>query len=228
MTPKNPAENTMHRYRILIVDDHAIVRDGLFKIINQEKDLEACGEAEKADEAMKKVEALKPDIVIIDISLEGTSGIELTRNLRERYSDLRILVLSMHKESVYAERALRAGADGYIMKQENGDKLLGAIRLVLDGKTYVNERIQTKLIRSLSRSLGQHPESSLVDRLGSREFEVFRLIGKSYGARQIADELKISIKTVEAHRGHIRAKLNLQTTFELIQYARDWSISEQL
>ena len=223
----NDMSEILERRRILIVDDHAIVRDGLTKIIDQEKDIVVCGQAETAGDAATKAEDLKPDMVIVDISLDGVSGIELTKTLRERYPDLRILVLSMHKESVYAERALRAGADGYIMKQEKGEKLLAVIRLVLDGQTYVNERLQLKLLRNLSGS-GIKFESSMVDRLGAREFEVFRLLGKGYGTRQIADELQICIKTVESHRGHIREKLKMGNTLELLQYSREWCASEKM
>lgn len=217
---KNPGAK-----RILLVDDHAVFREGLAKILEPETDLDVCGEAENASAALLRAEELRPDMAIVDISLEGISGIVLTKDLRSRFPDLRILILSMHKESLYAERALAAGAHGYIMKHESGQKLAEAIRRVLSGQTFVSEQLNQKLLNGLFRSPGENKPSSLVDRLGVREFEVFRLIGKGYGTRQIADELEISIKTVEAHRIHIREKLNLSNTFELVQYAREWSLS---
>jgi len=170
--------------------------------------------------------SLKPDLAIVDISLEGVSGLDLTRSLRAQFPDIRILVLSMHQESVYGERALRTGANGYIMKQEGARCLLEAIHCVLDGQTYVSPRLSQLLLQTLSRS---RPESqpSLIGRLGAREFEVFRLLAKDRSTRQIADDLGISIKTVEAHREHIRDKLDLRDTPELIQYAHEWIASEK-
>ena len=210
---------------MLIVDDHALFREGLAKIIGQEQDLRVCGQAANAADAMMEAKTQTPELVIVDISLEGISGLELTRQLREIYPDLRILILSMHNETVYAERALRSGADGYIMKQESGRQLLSAIHQVLDGKTYVSERIQQQLLRGISRT-GASFVAARVDRLGAREFEVFQHIAQGHGTRQIAEALAISVKTVEAHRGHIREKLDLASNSDLIQYARDWAGSE--
>jgi len=219
------AKEPQTKRKILIVDDHGVFREGLIRIISQEKDLNVCGEATDAAEALEQIPRLKPDLVMVDISLEGMNGIDLTKNLRERFPTIRILVLSMHKESLYAERALRAGANGYIMKRERGQKLLGAIRHVLNGETYVSEELNKVILERLSLP-GRDQGASSIDRLSDRELEVFRLIGQGYGTRQIADSLHLSMKTVESHRENIRTKLNLQSTFELVQHAIHWSFNE--
>lgn len=210
----------------MIVDDHSVLREGLRRIINIEPDLRVCGEAANVGDARRLVDTLSPDIVVVDIALEGVSGLLLIKELRHKYARLPILVLSMHKEAVYAERALRAGANGYIMKEEDGTTLIGALHYVLEGKTYVSEALSQQLLRNLTQSK-EHSASSALELLSTREFEVFRLISMGYGTRQVADTLTISIKTVETHREHIRAKLHLKTTFELTQFARTWCASEQ-
>jgi len=215
----------MKKFKILVVDDHPLFREGLVRVLNQEKDLEVCGEASDNDEALKQLAALKPDLVLMDITLEGMNGIELTKLIRVRWPKLPILVLSMHKESLYADRALRAGANGYIMKREDGPNLLEAIRQVLQGHVYVSKAVNDAMLQTMA-SGGRHFSSSPVESLSDREFEIFQLIGEGYGTRQIADEIHVSIKTVETHREHIREKLNLNSTFELVQHAIHWIHNE--
>ena len=194
--------------RILVVDDHPLFREGLVRVLNQEKDLEVCGEAADGSEALRRLTEGKPDLAIVDISLDGTNGIELTKQLRDRRPDLRILMLSMHDEGVYADRALRAGANGYVMKRERGSVLLEAVRRVLAGHAHFSEEVNDRVLQTLARSGGDSKASS-VDGLSDREFEVFQLIGDGFGTRQIADRLNLSIKTVETYREHIKVKLHL-------------------
>jgi len=218
---------TLERKRkILIVDDHAVFREGLVRIINQEKDFEVCAEAENAAEALKQAQSARPEMMIVDISLEGMNGLDLTKNLRTRYPDLRVLVLSMHKESLYAERALRAGANGYMMKRESAKKLIGAIRFILSGQTFISDELNQVLLQKLANS-GRAEGLHSVETLSDRELEVFRLIGRGYGTRQMADELSISMKTIESHREHIREKMGLKNTFELVQQAIHWIHTEE-
>jgi DNA-binding NarL/FixJ family response regulator len=209
------------KQQILIVDDHPVIREGLVRILKQEKDFEVIGEASSFTEALKMASLNPPDLVILDFALEGSNGLELARELRARYADIRLLMLSMHKESLYAERALRAGANGYIMKRESGARLLEAIRHVLKGQTYVSDLMKEALLQKMTGSsaeVGQTPEELLSD----REFEIFQLIGQGFGSRQIADQLSISIKTIESHREHIREKMHLESNFELVQSAIHW------
>jgi len=206
------------KYKVLIVDDHAVFRDGLQRLISLEPDLTVCGQAEDADEAIEKALQLKPDLAIVDVSLEGTDGIDLTKTLRARFPKMRILVLSMYKEMLYAERALRAGANGYIMKRESGETLIVAMRQVLSGQTYVSQEFNARLLEKMSYQKTTPQESSL-ESLTDRELEIFRLIGQGYGTKQMADELHLSMKTVIFHRANIRTKLNLSNTFELVQLA---------
>ena len=220
------AKGNSAKHKILLVDDHAVFRDGLVRIIDQEKDLSVCGEASDGMEALDLAPRLKPDLVIVDVSLEGMTGIDLTKSLREHFPDIRILVLSMHKESIYAERALRAGANGYIMKKESGRKLLGAMRHVLAGQTYISEDLNQLILEKLSGAAGKADQAP-IDRISDRELEVFRLIGQGYGTRQMADHLHVSMKTVESYRERIRAKLNFDSTFELVQHAIHWTFGER-
>jgi len=203
---------------ILIVDDHAVFRDGLQRLISLEKGLEVCAQASDGNEALAKAAQYHPDLTIIDVVMEGMNGIELTKALRSRYPKMRLLVLSMHKEILYAERALRAGANGYIMKRENGITLMAAIRSVLDGETYVSRSFNAHLLERLSNPKGDAGVPA-TERLSDREMEVFRLIGQGYGTKQMAEELHLSMKTIIFHRTKIRAKLNMASTFELVQFA---------
>ena len=220
MTPR-PTAGVLRKRTVLIVDDHPVFREGLVRIINQEKDLAVCGEAADATEALRSAENLQPDLVVIDISLEGTSGIDLAKSLRSRCPGMRLLVLSMHPESLYAERALRAGASGYVMKRESGRKLLAAMRDVLDGRMHVSPEFQESILRRVASS-GRASRGSPVEGLSDRELEVFQLIGQGCGTRQISERLNMSMKTVETHREHIKEKLSLDSTFTLVQRAIHW------
>jgi DNA-binding NarL/FixJ family response regulator len=220
MMPRPPAEDSRRR-TVFIVDDHPVFREGLVRIINQEQDLVVCGDAADAREALRLAESLKPDLVIIDISLEGTNGIDLAKTLRSRLPRSRLLVVSMHPESLYGERALRAGVHGYVMKRESGSGLLAAIRRVLDGKTHVSLELNEAILRRVADS-GRDSARSAVERLSDRELEVFQLIGQGFGSRQISERLNVSMKTVETHREHIKEKLNLDSTTELVQRAIHW------
>jgi DNA-binding NarL/FixJ family response regulator len=214
------------RTRVIIVDDHPIIRKGLSDLINQEKDLVVCGQAEDAHEAMDIIKTLEPDIAVVDISLKETSGIELIKDVKTRYPNLPVLALSMHDESLYAERALRAGAKGYIMKAEATEKVITAIRKVLSGELYVSDRMAAKMVRKL---VGSEPVTgaSAIDRLSDRELEVFLLIGQGQGTRQIAEKLHLSVKTIETYRAHMKEKLNLENAAELLQYAIRWVNSRE-
>lgn len=207
--------------RVFVVDDHPIVRSGLAQLINREADLAVCGEAETAREALDSMEELAPDIVVVDISLNGPDGLDLLKNIRARNANLPVLVLSMHDESIYAERALRAGANGYIMKQEGTDRVLVALRRILGGEVYVSSRIASKMLRhAVGRPVSE--SRTPVDNLSDRELEVLRLIGEGLGTRQIAGQLHLSIKTVETYQGHIKDKLGLKNARELVHYAVQW------
>ena len=215
------------KYRVFVVDDHPIVRQGLALLIDQEPDLVVCGAAEEAHTALHAISSLRPDIVILDISLPGPDGIELLKTIRSMEPDLPILVLSMHAESVYAERALRAGANGYIMKQEATDNVLDALRRILRHEVYVSERIANTMLRQLV-SGARRTEGPPEARLSDRELEVFRMIGTGMGTRQIADELGLSVKTVESYQAHIKEKLGLHSARDLMQRAIQWRLSEQV
>jgi DNA-binding NarL/FixJ family response regulator len=211
--------------RIMVVDDHPIVRQGLALLINREPDLVVCGEAEEAMGALHVLSSAHPDVLIVDISLNGPDGLDLLKSIRGTHPTLPVLILSMHDESLYAERALRAGANGYIMKQEATERVLVALRRILNGEIYVSDRIANKLLKHFITGSGA-VQSSIAD-LSDRELEVFRLIGKGHGTRQIAEELHISIKTVESYQAHIKEKLSLRSARELIQHAMQWNMNEQ-
>jgi DNA-binding NarL/FixJ family response regulator len=213
--------------RILIVDDHPIVRQGLAKLINREDNLVVCGQAEDAYSAMKAVRNLRPDMVIVDISLGDTSGIELIKDIKVTEPDVPVLVLSMHDETLYTERALRAGAKGYIMKHEGTEKLIAAIRTVLKGQLYVSDKMASRILRKLVAGRPDEGVSPL-DKLSDRELEVFLLIGKGHKTKQISEQLHLSVKTVETYRSHIKEKLDLADATELLQHAIQWVNSDGL
>jgi DNA-binding NarL/FixJ family response regulator len=219
---KKEVEVSRQKYRIFIVDDHPIVRKGLSQLINQEADLVVCGEAPDAQSALELLKKLKPDLAIVDISLQGVDGIELIKNIRARYGNLPVLVVSMHDESLFAERALRVGARGYIMKQEAIEKMMEAIRRVLKGELYVSERVSAGIVK---RFIDGKSESacSPEELLSDRELEVFQLVGQGFGTRQIAEQLHVSVKTVEAYRANIKEKLNLSSATELVKHAIHWT-----
>ena len=205
--------------RILIVDEHPMMREGLRTLISREHDLAICGEAETAGQALDAVANLKPDLVLADISLPGRNGIELIKDIRSLQPAVLILVISMHDESLYAERVLRAGARGYIMKQESGPTMIQAIRQVLAGRIYLSGKMSARILENVA---GKRAKASPIERLSDREFEVFQLIGRGKSTVQIAEELHLSTKTVEAHRAHVKAKLDLKTMPELISFASRW------
>jgi DNA-binding NarL/FixJ family response regulator len=209
--------------KVFLVDDHPIVRQGLALFIEREPDLMVCGEAEDATSALQAIRESAPDFVILDISLNGPDGLELLKTLRVRYPNLPALVLSMHDESVYAERALRAGANGYIMKQEAADKVITAIRHILGGDVYLSDRLTKQMLQQFVN--GSISPRDPLAKLSDRELEVFRLIGAGHGTRQIADELHVSTKTVESYQAHIKEKLALRNARELVQYAVEWSLN---
>jgi DNA-binding NarL/FixJ family response regulator len=218
---QQPDKADENKINILIVDDHPIVRQGLTELVNHEADLVVCGQAEDAHQAMKAIKELKPDMAIIDISLEKTSGMELIKDISAQYPNLPTLALSMHDESLYAERALRAGARGYVMKAEATEKVIIAIRKILSGEIYISDKMAAKMMHKL---VGSNTEihTSPVERLSDRELEVFQLIGKGFGTRQISERLYLSIKTIETYRAHIKEKMNLADAAELLQYAIQW------
>lgn len=208
--------------RILIVDDHPVVREGLAQQISREPGLEVCGEAGNAMDAMEAVSRTRPDLVLVDINLPGRSGLELIRDIRAISPRLPILVLSMHDESVFAERVLRAGGRGYVSKQMGGEKLAEAIRHVLKGQIYVSETVSTRLLDGLAGEHSHGPIASPIAKLTDRELEVFTLIGHAKQTKDIARSLHMSSKTVEAHRGAIKRKLKLKSGPELTRHAVLW------
>ena len=211
---KNPA-------RILVVDDHPIVREGLIKLLDLEGDLKVVGEAETAAEARKAAEQLKPDLVVLDITLREGNGLDLLKDLRLRCPKAAVLVLSMHDETVYAERVLKAGARGYLMKDQARGNVVAAIRKVLSGEVYLSPRMSQQVLSKVAA--GAAPAGGTpVDALSDRELEVFRLLGEGHTTRQVAQELHRSIRTIDAHRENIKRKLNLSSAAELIKRAVLW------
>ena len=213
------------KYSVLIVDDHPVVRQGLAQLINQEKDLEVRGYAEDAYQAMQEIKDVRPDMVIVDISLKDTSGMDLIKDMKIQYPNLPILILSMHDDSLYAERALRAGAKGYIMKHEATERVITAIRRVLAGEIYVSDSMAAKMVSKLATGVAPH-STSPVESLSDRELEVFRLIGEGHKTRDVADKLHLSVKTIETYRAHIKEKLGFKDGNELFRFAVEWVNSE--
>ncbi len=224
MEQKRLHRQEIPKKKIMIVDDHPILRKGLSMLINQEADLSVQGEAEDARKALEMIDRIKPDMVIVDISLPGVDGVELLKNIKLRYGDLPTLVVSMHDESLFAERALRAGARGYVMKQEAVDKVLIAIRHVLSGEIFVSNKIATKMLEKFVDG-DTKTAASPVALLSDRELTVLHLIGQGFGTRQIAEKLHLSVKTVESYRSHIKEKLRLNTATDLMKYAIQWAQS---
>jgi DNA-binding NarL/FixJ family response regulator len=210
------------RSRILLVDDHPMVRERLSEIINREPDLEVCGEAEDRHDGLTATEAKRPDLVIVDLTLKNSDGLELIKDIHARWPNLPMLVVSMHDESLYAERALRAGARGYITKQEATRDILQAIRRILAGDIYLNQRVATRIISRLSTKFGA-AAATPAELLADREMQVFELTGRGFNTREIAGRLRISCKTVETYRARIRQKLNLKDSSELLQSAISWA-----
>jgi DNA-binding NarL/FixJ family response regulator len=207
--------------KVFLVDDHPLVREWLSQLIQREGDLAVCGEAEDTQEALEKIEETKPDIVVADISLKSTHGLELVKDLQARLPSLPVLVLSMHDESLYTERVLRAGAKGYITKQEATKKILQAIRQVLSGQIYLSEKMATRMVHKMVQGRTDSQKSP-IERLTDRELEVFQLIGQGQGTRRIAADLHLGIKTVESYRARIKDKLKLEDGTQLLQHAIQW------
>lgn len=221
---KNAA--ALRKRRIFLVDDHPVTREGLARLINHEPDLEVCGEAGTAAKAVPAIDALKPDLVIVDVSLAtGASGLELIKDLAARRARLPMLTLSTHDETLYAERALRAGAKGYVMKQEPTERVMRAIRKILSGEIYLSQAMNDRLLRKMAEPRSA-PLATEIEQLSDRELEVYRLLGHGHGTRQIAGELHLSISTVETHRTHIKEKLQLATAPELVRHAVEWVHSQ--
>jgi DNA-binding NarL/FixJ family response regulator len=224
MTPQYRVVSAVKKATVLLVDDHPIVRQGLTQLINQEPDLAVCAQAEDGGGALHAIALHRPDIVILDISLNGPDGLSVLKDIRMIYASLPVLVLSMHDESLYAERVLRAGANGYIMKQEATERVLEAIRRIRGGEVYVSDRIARRLLQQVvsSPASAKPPMEALTD----RELAVFRLIGKGRGTREIADDLHVSVKTIESYQAHIKEKLSLKNARELVQHAFQWVTHE--
>jgi DNA-binding NarL/FixJ family response regulator len=216
MTPKT---------KILVVDDHPLVREWLAKLINEEADFEVCGQAGTAREALGLIEALSPQIVVVDISLDGASGLELIKNVKAIYPKVNMIVLSMHDEALYAERAMRAGAAGYIMKREATEKVLDAIRTVMRGGLYFSNVVNALLAQKLVHGTGDQPAA--ISSLSDRELEVFQLLGRGYSTRQISEQMNVGFKTVHAYCARIKEKLNLANINELAFHAIRWHESQQ-
>ena len=221
-----PAKNKPPAQRLLIVDDHPMMRTGLAQLIDNEVDLKVCAEAENAGQALDIAVRQALDLILLDISLPDKNGLELIKDIQALKPALPILVVSMHDESLYAERVLRAGGRGYIMKQEGGKKLLQAVRHVLSGQIYVSEKMAAGILETFS---GRHTEvaASPVQQLSDREFEVFQLIGQGKSTREIAVHLHLSAKTVEVHRLNIKKKLKLKTSTDLVRHAVRWLETEK-
>jgi DNA-binding NarL/FixJ family response regulator len=214
---------TMTKTKVLLVDDHPIVREGLARLIVQEDDLEVCGEAADENTAWSLVTAHEPGMVLVDLSLKTGNGLELIKRIRGAYAEMPILVISMHDEIFYVERALRAGASGYLTKEEAGDNVLVAIRKLLNGDIYLSERLSPTIIRRLLSGSGGS-EDSPISRLSDRELEVFQMIGQGLAAQEIADRLHLSFKTIETYQAHIKEKLGLRDIRKLVQYAVRWEM----
>ena len=221
LTSRPASSGRERRHRIIIVDDHPVVRQGLRRLIEAEPDLEVCGEAETARDAKSLIRELQPDAVVVDVSLAQGDGLELVKDARAHYPGLPLLVLSMHDEAIYAERMLSAGANGYIMKQAASGQFLLALRRVLDGGIYVSEAVGNSMIEKFAAG-SAYASNNPLDSLSNRELQVLHMIGKGLSTRQTAEALNLSVKTVESHRQRIKRKLSLRTSAQLMQYAVNW------
>jgi DNA-binding NarL/FixJ family response regulator len=207
--------------KVFLVDDHPLVREWLASLINQQADLEVCGETDSAAKALQMIGEVKPEIAVVDISLEGGSGLELIKDIRASHSQVRVIVLSMHEEALYGERALRAGARGYIMKREATKRVLQAIRSVLEGKLYLSDKMALTMAEKFVEGR-PGTTGSAIETLSDRELEVFQLLGHGYGTRQISEQLHVSVKTVQAFYARMKEKLKLASAAELLREAVRW------
>ena len=214
------------KIKVLLVDDHPLVREGLVNLISQQSDLQICGEAGNEPQALELIRTIQPHVAIVDISLESGSGIELIKSIKALFPAVTVLVLSMHDESLYAERALRAGARGYVMKREAAKKVIEAIRCVLAGQLYVSDKIAALMAEKFVKG-GPSATASPIEQLSNRELEVFQLLGLGQNTRQIADHLHVGFKTVQAYCARIKEKLNLANATELLREAIRWHESQQ-
>ncbi len=225
MPKKQPKPTAVEQKKVFVVDDHPLVRERLSELINQEPDLHVCGEAEDVQGALKAIGQSQPDIAIVDITLKDTYGMELIKELKQRHPKLPVLVLSMHDESLYGERALRSGAKGYLNKQEATKKVIPALRQILAGGIFASEKMTSTILSKVAG--GSSAEgSSPIDVLTDRELEVFQLLGQGLAVRKIAEQLFVSIKTVEAHREHIKQKMKMKDSGELLRFAIQYSLKE--
>lgn len=218
---KKSASSAAAVKRILLVDDHPVMRHGLAQLIRMEPGLDVCGEAGSAAEGIKAVDALKPDLVVVDLTLPDKNGLELLKDVQALHPGTRCIVLSMHDEGLYAERALRAGARGYVMKEAAAEHLIGAIRRVMDGGIYVSDTMASRMLEGVTGARSK-PSASLIDRLTDRELEILELIGGGVATKHIAERLSISARTVEAHRAHVKEKLGIADGAALVRYAVQW------
>lgn len=216
----------MQEKKLFIIDDHPLFREGLIRFIEGKEGLTVCGEAENADEALALISEKKPDLIATDLTLPGPSGIELIKQIKAADEKLKVLVISMHDELLYAERAIRAGASGYVMKEEATENVIAAIRKVLDGHIYLSEQMTEKTLQK--QLSGSNASETPIDSLSDRELEVFELIGKGEQTAEIAKKLHLSIKTIETYRGNIKHKLALSNNTELIKHAVQWVQSKDL
>jgi DNA-binding NarL/FixJ family response regulator len=212
------------KIKILLVDDHPLVREGVANLINQQPDLEVCGEAAGEPQALALIGGVKPDVAVVDLSLENGSGLELIKNIKAMHPTVAMLALSMHDESLYAERALRAGARGYLMKREAAKKVIQGIRAVLAGQLFVSEKIAAQMAEKFVEGRAA-TDASPVEQLSDRELEVFQLLGRGQSTRQIADHLHVGFKTVQAYCARIKEKLKLANATELLRAAMQWNES---
>ena len=225
LTPAPAPDSGRAKSRIFLVEDHPVTREGFAQLINYQADLTVCGQAGTAAKAMAGVEATHPDLAIVDISLAESNGLELIKDLQNRHPELRTLVLSTHDEALYAERALRAGASGYVMKQAPTSEVMTAIREVLAGRLFLSEAMRTKMVHKHLRGQSA-PTGTDIEMLSDRELEVFELIGHGHTTRRIATKLHLSVSTVETHRAHIKDKLRLTNAVELVRRAVEWVHSQ--
>ena len=208
------------KIRVFLVDDHPIVRRGFQLLLGMERDLMVCGEADSGPAALQKILSLEPDVAIVDLSLKASSGLELIKQIRAQSLKIKVLVFTMRDEGIYAERALRAGADGYITKEEGTEKAIQAVRMLMEGKRYLSDKMADRMMDALT---GNTPSGEgAIHSLSDRELEVLELIGNGLGSREIAEKLHLSIKTIESHREHLKAKLGLSRATELVSYAFNW------
>lgn len=219
---RNPVPPARSKSRVVVIDDHPLLRDGLMKLLSAQDDLDCCGEADNVADAKRVVVAQKPDLMLLDLRLKSGDSLDLIKTLKVESPEMKILVISQHDEMLFAERALRAGASGYVMKENATDEILAAVRCVLSGELYFSHRVGEAAVR---RSLIAKPEASRagIERLSDRELQVFQLIGASFSTREIATQFNLSIKTIEAHRENIKQKLSLRDAGELSRFAQNWA-----